>query len=429
MIFLKNNINFIKVYIIITIMQLEIEKLNLNGDGYGFVNGKKVIIPKTAVGDILSYKIVKENKDYILGKIEKIIYPSKDRLKTIDCGIYEKCGGCNLLHLTETAYINFKKSIIENTLKKSGYDINYNLISMGFFTRRRVIFKVHNSKIGFFEKSSNNLVEVKYCPLINQDINKIIPLLEDISKKINMEEISITKYDNGLGIMFTLKKNLTLDDDRILRSFIHSSDKIILISYKINNEEPSLYFQKYAPVIKFNNNITVELESDIFLQATKEGQDAITNIVVNHLKNCKNVLDLYCGIGTYSFPLSQYTKVHSIEGSQRMIDILSRNIKNNSLSNKITAECKNLVNSPLLKDELNKYDGLVINPPRNGALAQCKHITKSSIKNIVMVSCNPQTFSIDAEELRKAGYKMTSLTGIDQFFRTSHLEIVATLEK
>ena len=78
---------------------------------------------------------------------------------------------------------------------------------------------------------------------------------------------------------------------------------------------------------------------------------------------------------------------------------------------------------------MNKYDGIVINPPRNGALAQCKEIAKSNVKTLVMVSCNPQTFSSDADELRKAGYRMTSMTGIDQFFRTQHLEVVATMER
>ncbi len=410
-------------------MQTEIQKINFNGDGCGYVNGKKVVIPKTAVGDVVSYIVVKENRDYVLGKIEKILVPSKDRVDKVCCPVYDRCGGCNLLHLKDDVYKNFKKSIIENALKKSGYEINYDLISTGFYSRRRVVFKVYNNRIGFFEKNSNNLIEVKSCPLINENINKIIPLLEEISKKVPMEEISITSYDNGLGVLFNLKKAMTAENDKILKDFIQSNDDIILISYKIGNEDPFLYFQKYAPIIKFDNNITVELESDIFLQATKDGQEAITNIVVNHLKNCKNVLDLYCGIGTYSFPLSQYTKIHSIEGSQRMIDILSRNVKSNNLSNKITTECRNLVSSPLLKNELNKYDGIVINPPRNGALAQCKEIAKSNVKTLVMVSCNPQTFSSDADELRKAGYRMTSMTGIDQFFRTQHLEVVATMER
>ena len=410
-------------------MQVEIKDINFNGDGYGFDNGKKIIIPKTAVGDIVEYSIKKTTKDCIYGKIEKIITPSNDRISCLCCPIYDKCGGCNLLHLTDNSYENFKKRIIENSLKRSGYNLKYDLISTGFYSRRRVVFKVENNKLGFFEKNSNNLVEVKSCPLIEKEINDLIPVLETIIKKIYIKEIAITKYDNGFGICFELKKAPTLKENDLLKEFVLSNENIILVSYKIEKEEPYLFFQKFAPIVDFGDGIIAELETEIFLQATKIGQEAITKIVVNHLKNCKKVLDLYCGIGTYTFPLSKYTIVHSIEGSQRMIDILNKNIGNNNLFSKITAECKNLVSAPLLKDELNEYDGIVINPPRNGALAQCKQIAKSGVKKIVMVSCNPQTFSVDAEELKNAGYKMLSITGIDQFFKTQHLEVVATFEK
>ena len=250
-----------------------------------------------------------------------------------------------------------------------------------------------------------------------------------MAKKVLINEILITDYENGVEIMLNLKNEPTLHENKILQEFIKNDQNIILLSYSINNGEPFLFFQKILPTLTFDNGAKIELASNIFLQATLDGQRAITNIVVKNLKSCKKVLDLYCGIGTYTFPLSTYTKVHSVEGSQRMIDILNKNIKNNKLFDKITTECRNLVNSPLLKNELNCYDGIVINPPRNGAKAQCEQIAKSNVKNVVMVSCNPQTFAIDANELRLAGYRLTTLTGIDQFYKTQHLELVGTFVK
>ena len=82
-----------------------------------------------------------------------------------------------------------------------------------------------------------------------------------------------------------------------------------------------------------------------------------------------------------------------------------------------------------LLNELNNYDGVVINPPRNGAKSQCQIIAKSNIKIVVMVSCNPQTFSTDVKELLENGYSMKKVVGIDQFYRTQHLEIVGVLTK
>ncbi len=411
-------------------MQIEIDGINFQGDGYGILNGKKVLIPKTCKGDIVEFEIVKENKDFINGKLINVLKKSNERVGEVACPIYSTCGGCNLLHLKDDAYYDFKKSIIANAIKKSGYELkNIGMIKIGYNTRRRVSFQAKNNKLGFFEKNSNNIVEVNACPLISDSINSIIPALKEISKKLPAIEISVTTHENGLEVVLNLKKDLNFNESNNLKKFTKENKNIIIVSYKIDNGEPFLFIQKASPILTFSNKIKIELIPNIFLQATLEGQNAITNIVVDNLKGSKNVLDLYCGIGTYTFPLSTYANVHSIEGNSLMVDNLKNNIKLNNLNGKITGECRNLVSSPLLKSELDKYDGIVINPPRNGAKAQCEQIAKSSIKNIVMVSCNPQTFSIDASELKKGGFELISITGIDQFYRTQHLEVVGVFKR
>ncbi len=404
-------------------MQVEIVGINTQGDGFGFLNNKKIFIAKTYAGDVVDFNIQKETKNYIIGKLNKILKASKDRVKS-DCPYFDKCGGCNFLCLSKGKYYEYK----ENILKNLGFNLS-NLIKIGYNTRRRAIFKVKNNKLGFFEKDSNNLIEINNCILLEKNINLLIPKLQNLIKKILILEIAITNYENGLDILFTFKKELELNQNKILTDFAKENSNIISISYKIEDENPFLFFQKEKPILTFENKIKIELKSNIFLQATSEGQKAITQLVVDNLKDCKNVLDLYCGVGTYTFPLSSFTKIHSIEGDQDMINILNENIKANKLSNKITTERRNLVSSPLLKYELEKFDGLVINPPRNGAKSQCQNIANSNVKKIVMVSCNPQTFKADVEILLQGGYKLLSAVGIDQFFETQHLEVVGILKK
>ena len=411
-------------------MSIKIDELKNNGDGSSKISNKKIFISKTAIGDVVDYDIVKENKNCIIAKIKNIKEKSQDRVENIICPYYDKCGGCNLLHLKEEVYKNFKYNILQNILNKTNYKLDkIKLINIDFYERRRITLQVKNNKLGFFEKYSNNLVEINSCPLITKSISNIIPTLQNFIKHIICEEISITDYENGLEILFTFKKELKDEENNILKNFIQENENIILVSYKINNESPFLFFQKTTPILTFDNDIKIELTHHIFLQATKKGQEEITKIVVDNLKTSKKILDLYCGIGTYTFPLSKYTKIHSIEGNQDMIDILNNNIKNNQLNNKITTECRNLVSMPLLYTELNNYDGIVINPPRNGALAQCSFIVKSNVKKVVMVSCNPETFIKDTQELKNGGYKLISLTGIDQFYKTHHLEVVGVFIK
>lgn len=414
-------------------MQVKIDNINNYGNGCGIYNNKKVIIPQTCPGDVIDFEIVKENKDFITAKVNKFISLSQNRIDYDKvCPIYDLCGGCNLLHLNDTTYYQFKKDIIAKIISKlNNVDIkDFDIIKIGYNTRRRVVFQIKNNKLGFFERNTNNIVEINSCPLINNNINSIIEPLKNIIKKVhNIDEISIVSCENGLGVLFILNKDLSNNDNSILLDFAKNNQDIITLSYKINNEEPYLLIQKSTPQLTFDNGIKIDLPVNIFLQATLEGQKEITKIVVDNLKDCKNVLDLYCGIGTYTFLLSSYTKVHAVEGSELMIKTMKDNILSNKLNNKITTECRNLVEAPLLLNELNNYDGIVINPPRNGAKAQCEIIAKSNIKTIVMVSCNPQTFAIDARELCSNGYKIINIMGIDQFYKTQHLEVVATFKK
>ncbi|GMO57154.1 MAG: class I SAM-dependent RNA methyltransferase [Rickettsiales bacterium] len=370
---------------------MEIVEINNVGVGYGIVDNNKVFVEKSAVGDIVK---------------DGLIVKKSSRRQEVLCPYYERCGGCNLLHLSDEEYSNFKKRLCKNA----------DIIKIGYNARRRVVFNYKDGKLGFFEKSTNTITEINNCLMLEPQINEILPKLKMLKAKV-----AVNMYDNGLGILLYLEQE---PNTKLLNKFLDENANVIVLSYSIKNAEPFLYLQKKKPVIIFDN-IEVEVSHNIFLQATKGGQNAITKIVVENLKKCKNVLDLYCGVGTYTFPLSNHTKIHSIEGMEEMVKIL----KNNIGTKKISYEIRDLVNRPLVYDELNKYDGIVINPPRNGAGKQCIYIAKSKIKKIVMVSCNPQTFFQDINVLVGAGYKLKQTTGIDQFYGTNHLEIVGVLEK
>ncbi len=195
-------------------MQVRIEEINGFGDGIGFLNinekKKKVVISKTAIGDLVEFETTKENKDFIFGKLINIVEKSSERVDySKTCPVYDICGGCNLLHLNEKAYYSYKKNILENILKRLNIDNDFpiDVLKIDFNTRRRVVFQVSNGKIGFFAKNSNNIVEFNSCPLIIKPINDILQKLKEFIKDFkNIQDISITQYANGLGLIFSLSK-------------------------------------------------------------------------------------------------------------------------------------------------------------------------------------------------------------------------------
>jgi 23S rRNA (uracil1939-C5)-methyltransferase len=108
-----------------------------------------------------------------------------------------------------------------------------------------------------------------------------------------------------------------------------------------------------------------------------------------------------------------------------MVTLINKNAVSHNLSNKIKAYKKDLVTHPLNIDELNKFDLAIINPPRAGAQNQIKKIADSKLKNLIMVSCNPISFAVDAKILIESGFKIDSISAIDQFYSSANFEIIA----
>jgi 23S rRNA (uracil1939-C5)-methyltransferase len=432
---------------------IQIVGISSRGEGYGFLNNKKVFVPFAIPDDKVKIKKISENNKFIRGSIVDILKLSKDRIES-KCPYFYKCGGCLLWHLNKEAYYQYKLNLIKNSVSYAGFDISNikELVKIEEGCRRRVNFKVsNNNELGFFEQNSNEIVGIDNCLIAKNEINKLINPLKKLIQKFsinNLKEIFISYVDEGsIDLILKLKRELNFREFELLKVFI-DKNKISCLSYDLGNELILVYKRKNLQTIisqgkpdpsssyqqgedkNLPKNIILTIPAGTFLQATKEGQEAITKEVIRALKGNRKILDLYSGIGTYTFPLSYFaTKIVAVEGDRNMVESIKNNINLNNLNNKIETFSRDLVNRPIMLDRLNEFDGIVINPPRSGSKAQCEFIAKSNVKTVVMVSCNPSAFSVDAKILREGGYNLERVVGIDQFYRSVHLEIVGVFKK
>ena len=426
-----------------TIINLEITGISNLGQGFTLAadskKNKKIFVSKTLIGDKIEAKIIKENSKFIAANLVKITSPSPNRA-TPPCPHFADCGGCELQHLQKDYYQNFKQKILQDLFARDqiGFDgnIDWSFIGSGF--RRRVNFQVdHNNHLGFFRENSNDVVQINSCLILENEISALIPKLQNLVKKTSkITQISITKFDNGIAIIFQTSVAPTLDITNQLTDFAKENN-IINLSYKIK-DDCNLIYQSQIPQLFFGE-IKIDLNADIFLQDTKKGQDIIIGEInstvlsaqSNNTKNTFNVIDLYCGIGTYSFGVlaqNPQAQIKAFEGEKQMINSLNKNAINNHLNQRLQGFERDLVKSPLAPKELIGQDLAIINPPRNGAESQTQHLAKSKIKIIIYVSCNPAAFAVDAKILLQNGYKISKIKAIDQFVYSHHLELVAVFE-
>src|SRR5690606_925301 len=95
----------------------------------------------------------------------------------------------------------------------------------------------------------------------------------------------------------------------------------------------------------------------------------------------------------------------------------------------VEAEHRDLFRNPLRVEELNKFDGIVLDPPRAGAREQVIQIAASSVPAVVYISCNPSSWARDAKMLIEAGYRLAELRPVGQFRWSTHVELASFFVK
>ncbi len=413
--------------------EISINALGGLGDGIADYNGKPLFIEKAAAGDHLHVRIINETKETARGEIAEILQGGPDRTPA-PCPHFSNCGGCSLQQLKEDSYREFKHRIFKDTLTHAGFPNTHGeLTFLPAASRRRVEFKLHHGDDGisfaFYAPRSRDLVPVDSCLILEPALQKLMkPLAEKLSDWYAVKAIktlSLTMADSGIDMVLSCS---SIPDNTNDLGVLAESLNIGRISLLAPGEK-MFVASNNSPITMALGGYDIPLPAGAFLQASKEGQRLLTEAVIKGVGSITSVVDLFCGIGTYSFPLSKTAKVHAVENSPHMIKGLKASIALHGLTGHLSAKQRDLFISPLLPKELGRYKAAIINPPRPGAKKQCEEIAKSSIDRVVMVSCNPASFARDAKTLGKAGFNLESALAVDQFVYSPHLEIVATFQR
>lgn len=390
-------------------MKVNILKFDHFGRGIGKINEKIIFVDKALPGEIVDVSVTTDKKNYQEGKIVDIINENIDRIKPI-CPYYDKCGGCNFLHTTYEMEKEFKLEKGKELLGK--IDNFYETKSDNY--RNKVTLHVKNNKLGFFEEKSNELVNIDYCYLLDDNINKVIQDLNKIDlSKYNIEKIIIKTNQN---------KTLVSIDGEVDNSFLNNLNYIDTI---ISNGKP---VKGTGFIEETIDNKTFRITSEAFFQVNMEGLNNINKIIKEFLndKIISNVLDLYSGTSLWGILVSNYVKsVTSVEINKESCDSAKENIKKNNINNiqVINADVKYYI------DVFKNIDLVIVDPPRSGLDNKTRDYLKViNSKYIIYISCDMQTLKRDLEELKEK-YDIISANLVDMFKRTYHCESIVILER
>lgn len=389
-------------------MEVKILKQDHFGRGIAFIDNKLCFIDKALPNDICDIEIIKDKKNYLEGKINKIIVESDERVKPI-CPYYSSCGGCHLMHQDYNKQLEYKKEKVKEILTKFGnIDIDINKInySNNLYYRNKIV--LHN--LGLYKNKTNEVVEIDKCYLVKDKINEIINRLKQYK---DIEEVTI-KVSSLNEVMIVIKGNINLDIDKFKDiNSIYLNDKLI-------------YGNNYIKEVI--NDLTFYMYKDSFFQINYDVMNMLYNKIIDYYKENSNqkVLDLYCGTGTIGMLISKYCKsVVGIEVNSDAIESANRCKDINNISNIEFYLGKVEDKIDLIKDT----DSIVVDPPRSGLDSYTiDTILKLEPKSIIYVSCDPVTLARDLKIL-KDKYNIKEIELFDMFPNTYHVESFVILDR
>lgn len=398
--------------------QFKITRLGHHGDG---IADGPLFAPLTLPGEIVSAKPVGKKLEEI-----RIIEPSSDRVSP-PCRHFKSCGGCQLQHASDRFLQNWKQEVVKTALASNGLDTSFLPIAVSPpQARRRATFAARRTKkgamAGFHARASDTLVEIPDCQLLHPDLMAALPVAKALAQigASRKHSISVATTLSASGLDICVTDGKPLDGPlRVELAALAEQHALARLTW-----EDEVIATRLPPEQEFGD-IRVVLPPGAFLQATKQGEEALRQDVQDIVGASAKVIDLFAGCGTFALPLARNAAVHAVEGDQAMMAALDSGWRMAQGLKAVTHETRDLFRRPLMPDELAKFDAAVIDPPRAGASAQIAELAKSDISKIAYVSCNSVTFAKDAKHLVDQGYQLKALRVVDQFRWSSHVELVA----
>jgi 23S rRNA (uracil1939-C5)-methyltransferase len=423
-------------------VKIKITRLDINGCGVGQYNKKPIFIDGALPDEVVQVKVIEQKNKYSRGKLTAVIVANEERI-AVKCQHFLSCGGCDLQHLAPAAQLDFKQQKISDLFSRNNHEQllpwQAPIISQSWHYRRKARIgvqynKVGQATVGFRQRGSNHLINIKNCPVLIQPLNNIFSPLKALLKKLSgknaIGHVEVIATEKVTVVVRQLDK-LTQQDKQHWQTF--SDDFCCDVLFDFGKEIISLD-ESTSENLQYvlDNNIAISFSSDNFIQVNHDVNKSMITQAIDWLQLTEQdiVLDLFCGLGNFSLPIAKrVAQVVGIEGIALMVTNAHKNALQNGLAN---CEFYQADLNSHWKDEAwvnKKYTKLLLDPARAGAYQALQQLTHLNIPTVLYVSCDPATLAKDSELLIAQGYRIEKISLMDMFSQTKHIETMVLFVK
>jgi len=431
-----------------------IESLDFESRGIARVNGKAIFIEGALLGETVEYEVLRVRPTYEQARAVRILHESALRIVP-RCLHFGVCGGCSSQHLDPLAQAAVKQRVMEDAfwhIARLRPEVIYPAVigqAWGYRQRARLgVRKVPTRGgvlIGFHEKRSSYIADLGGCFVLPPHVSAMLPrlraLVEGLSIADRIPQIEMVLGERESGEPVTVL---------VFRHLLPFSGADVAQLQMFGQAEGAAIWQQPGqpdtarPLTGGEYELFYALpEFDVRL-AYRPGDFTQVNVHANRLlvhramqlldpREGERIGDLFCGLGNFTLPMARRgATVVGVEGASVMVARAAENARANGLDALAVFYAADLFETTTDSfAALGTFDKLLLDPPREGAIAVVKAIEPGSgPRRIVYVSCNPATLARDAAVLvREKGYVLRGVGIINMFPHTSHVESVALFER
>ncbi|EDY87567.1 23S rRNA (uracil-5-)-methyltransferase [gamma proteobacterium HTCC5015] len=426
-------------------LELDIERLSFEGRGIAQSQGKTCFVEGALPNERVRAKLTEQRRRFNAGYTLDVIKASPQRV-TPPCPHYQQCGGCDLQHLSPQAQTEHKRQSLLDTLARQANirphrcldSAVLNRDGLGYRSRARLACWFDSRRqqyhLGFRRAGSHTIEPISQCPILVEPINRLIPHLRDalpqwrLKKRLGHIDAFLNESPSGPQVALCLRLNQApLDDSKaVMLNFAQQHN--ITLAWRDDHRVETLHGDSDLTYYLLDGELKLSLGWGEFSQANRGLNREMVRTAVEqlHVPPGAHVLDAFCGVGNFSLALANGgAKVLGLEGSDNMVEKARHNARDNGFE---LCEFKtmNLMHSDGIgRHTLDGIHHALLDPPRDGASELCQRLAREpELQRVLYISCNPATFSRDAEHLVNGGFTLDTVQLWDLFPHTHHSEVM-----
>jgi len=397
-------------------LTLPVEKLVYGGAGLSRHEGRVVLTPFVLPGEPVFHMSLIQKKDVWTGRLLEVLSPAEARTAPL-CKVFEKCGGCHYQHATYPAQLEFKKEILREVLQRIGkIDAPAEIAAIAgepWGYRNRIQLHIDGQKVGYRAQGEHRVVDASECPVASPKLNEALRAIRRMVRNHRFPRFvrSMEFFTNERDVQVNVQE--TMAGQRVARPFFDWLESELPgaatgpIDYAANGRQYRVHYRSFFQVNRF-------LVGELTKAALGDAEGA-------------SALELYAGVGLFTLALAdRFAKVDAVESVKAAVEDAELNAKR---ARKLDIDHHRADTAEFLTRHRATPDFVLADPPRAGlGPAVVAELVRLKPRRLAIVSCDPSTLARDLQGLTAAGYGIRSMSLIDLFPQTFHMETVTHLE-